>query len=118
MTVPSSESPSAPAAKPFNRRLLAQGRALPPGGEQRVPARAHFATQERIGFALALAALYGVVYGVRLVFANGPDGAARGDFVTPLYVVLGVAVALAAVVRLAGRGPRRSPRPRRARRDG
>ena len=59
------------SAKPFNRRLLAQGRALPPGGNQRAYARRHFLTQERIGWCLTAAVLYGIVYGARLVFANG-----------------------------------------------
>lgn len=98
------------SAKPFNRRLLAQGRALPPGGAQRTYAPRHFVTQERLGWCLAASALYGVVYGARLVFAGGAQGAARGDFLTPLYVVLGAAAALA-VTSLRAR--RSSPRARR-----
>ena len=110
MTQQPVEPSPATSAEPFNRRLLAQGRALPPGGAQRAYARRHFVTQERIGWCLAAAALYGVVYGARLVFANGAPGAARGDFLTPLYVVLGAAAALA----LASlRARRRPPRVRR-----
>ncbi|MEC8651385.1 MAG: hypothetical protein VXY92_02390 [Planctomycetota bacterium] len=107
--MPQQPAPPQPA-KPFNRRLLAQGRALPPAGEMRAPSKSHLVTQERLGVGLALVVLYGVVYGARLVFANGPEGAARGDFLTPLYAVIGFGVFLAVVTRCVGR---RAPRARR-----
>jgi len=73
----------------------------------RVECKSHLITQERLGAGLALVVLYGVVYGARLVFANGPEGAARGDWRTPLYVVVGFAAVLGVVARLAGqRRPR------------
>lgn len=96
MPRPPNPEPAAPASRPFNRRLLAQGRSLPPAGPRRVVHRRHFRSQELLGAAIASLAFYGVVYGVRLVFANGPEGAARGDFLTPAYATAAtVAVAAA-----------------------
>ena len=102
------QQPASPQpVKPFNRRLIAQGRALPPTGAMRVESRSHLVRQERLGVGLALVVLYCVVYGARLVFAGGPEGDARGDLLTPLFVVVGFAAFLAAVARFAGRkGPR------------
>jgi hypothetical protein len=80
------------SAKPFNRRLVAQGRVLPPAGGLSVESHKHLVTQERIGVCLALAALYGVVYGVQ-----------RGDLLAPLYVVSGVATALCCLERWSAR---------------
>lgn len=97
------QPPQTSSAKPFNRRLVAQGRVLPPAGGLRVAARQHFVTQERIGVCLAFAVLYGIVYGARLVFGNSGDGAQRGDVLTPLYVVAGVAAALWCLGRLSAR---------------
>jgi len=89
------------SVKPFNRRLLAQGRALPPTGQMRAERRGHLRRQDLLGYAIAALALYGVIYGVRLVLANGPEGAARGDFSTPLYGVVGVAAVAAVACRVA-----------------
>jgi hypothetical protein len=93
---PPTPEPAAPASQPFNRRLLAQGRSLPPAGPRRVVHRGHLRRQDLLGAAIAALALYAVVYGVRLVFANGPRGLARGDFLTPAYVTAAIAAVAAA----------------------